>query len=241
MSAERTGPSRRITLAWMLAAASSPVALSGCGQKPAATTPAETKPVETAGWRDLELPPVKGPGYGGDPDLTDPSAPWPLTMKPGEREIARITADLIAPADEVSPGAGAIGVDAFIDEWVSAPYPSQQEDRALILSGLAWFDAESRRRFKNSFAAISEAERREILDDIAFKDRIKPGYDQPAAFFSRLRALVLAGFYTSPEGVADIGYIGNTPIVGDYPGPTPEALEHLRAALANLGLPSSAE
>lgn len=236
MSAERTGPSRRATIAWMLAAASGPLALSGCGPKPA-----ETPSEETGGWRDLKPPPVKGPGYGADPDLTDPSTPWPLTMKSGEREAVRILADLIAPADEVSPGAGAIGVDAFIDEWVSAPYPSQREDRALILSGLAWLDAESRGRFDENFAAAADAQRREILDDIAFKDRVKAGYEQPAAFFSRLRALVLAGFYTSPEGVADIGYIGNTPIVGDYPGPTPEALDHLQTVLATLGLPSPGE
>ena len=39
-----------------------------------------------------------------------------------------------------------------------------------------------------------------------------------------------------PEGMADIGYMGNTPSVGPYPGPTQEALAHLNASLTKLGL-----
>jgi hypothetical protein len=34
----------------------------------------------------------------------------------------------------------------------------------------------------------------------------------------------------------DIGYMGNTPSAGEYPGPTPEALAHLNAALVKLNL-----
>ena len=36
----------------------------------------------------------------------------------------------------------------------------------------------------------------------------------------------------------DIGYRGNEPSAGEYPGPTPEALAHLNAALAKLKLKS---
>ena len=34
----------------------------------------------------------------------------------------------------------------------------------------------------------------------------------------------------------DIGYLGNVAIAGDYPGPTPEAYQHLDKVLAELGL-----
>ena len=47
---------------------------------------------------------------------------------------------------------------------------------------------------------------------------------------------MMAGFYSLPEGMADIGYMGNTPLLGPYPGPTPEAMAHLNASLAKLGL-----
>ncbi|HVY85339.1 MAG TPA: gluconate 2-dehydrogenase subunit 3 family protein, partial [Caulobacterales bacterium] len=150
----------------------------------------------------------------------------------------RVAADIILPADDKSPSASALHVDAFIDEWVSAPYEGQQYDRALILSGLAWLDHESQRRNNADFVALNDAQRRALFDDIAYKDRVKAGYEKPADFFRRLRGLVLAGFYTLPEGVADIGYVGNSPIQGPYPGPTPEALAHLRAKLEELHLPA---
>jgi len=55
-------------------------------------------------------------------------------------------------------------------------------------------------------------------------------------FFARLRGLLMGGFYSLPEGMKDIGYIGNAPMTGDYPGPTQEAVAHLNAALAKLGI-----
>ena len=65
---------------------------------------------------------------------------------------------------------------------------------------------------------------------------MQPGYGRPAQFFARLRGLMLSGFYSLPEGIADIGYMGNNPSLGLYPGPTEEALAHLNASLAKLGL-----
>lgn len=217
---------RRATLAWTLAAAGSPL-LAGCA--------------DPSGWRDVRLRAVDHPGYGTDPDLIDPQTPWPLTLTSSERALVRAACDLVIPADDHSPSAGALGVDGFIDEWISAPYERQQNDRALIVSGLAWLDRESDRRFGRRFAEAGADAQRAILDDIAFKDRVKPGYDQPAQFFGRLRGLIMAGFYTLPEGMMDIGYLGNTPISGPYPGPSEAALTHIRGKLAelNLGVPPS--
>jgi hypothetical protein len=47
------------------------------------------------------------------------------------------------PADANSPAASAVGVPAFIDEWVSAPYPDQQQHRGVIRGGLAWLNTEA--------------------------------------------------------------------------------------------------
>jgi hypothetical protein len=108
----------------------------------------------------------------------------------------------------------------------------------MILSGLAWLDTESTARFGKTFAQAGDAQQRAIFDSIAFKANIKPGYERPARFFARLRSLLMGGFYSLPEGMKDIGYIGNAPIAGGYPGPTPEAMAHLNAALAKLGIKS---
>lgn len=212
--------SRRTTLAW-IAAASGSAWLAGYPKLAAAAV--QPRPAAV--------------GYGTDPDLMHPKAPWPLTLSPTQRETVRIAADLILPADARSPSAATLHVDAFIDEWISAPYPRQQDDQKLVLAGLAWLDTESNRRFGKAFVQITDDQRRAILEKIAWRDDVKPGYGEAAGYFGKLRQLVIAGYCTSPEGTADLGYKGNTPIVGDYPGPTPEALAHLRTKLKELGLP----
>jgi hypothetical protein len=219
--------SRRVTLMWIAAASSTALATAGCDEKDA---PASGL------WKDIALEPITAHPYGHDPSLTEPVVPWPLTLGKPQRDTLRIAADLMLPADAHSPSAGTLHIDAFIDEWVSAPYPQQQKDRLLIVSGLAWLDAESKSRFAVPFAQAGDAQRRAVFDDIAFKKKIKSGYERPAQFFARLRSLMLGGFYSLPEGIADIGYMGNSPIAGPWPGPTPEALAHLNARLVKLGL-----
>ncbi len=215
--------SRRTTLAWVAAAAASPWAVSGAEAQPGA-------------WPQGELPPISAAGYGQDPNLVKPVVPWPLTLTPAQRTDLKAIAGLMLPADPHSPSAATLPIDAFLDEWVSAPYPQQQHDRTLILQGLHWLNAESQARFHHDFAAASEPEHRAIFDDIAFHAKVKPGYERPALFFGRLRALMMAGFYSLPEGMADIGYMGNKPTLEPYPGPPSEALAHLNAALTKLGL-----
>ena len=100
-----------------------------------------------------------------------------------------------------------------MDEWISAPYPKQQADRKVILAGLAWITAESRRRFNVSFADASDAQRIALCSDIAYVPKAKPEFQEAAAFFRRYRDLTAGGFYTTPEGTKDIGYVGNTPHV----------------------------
>lgn len=221
--------SRRVTLGWIAAASSTALALSGCDSQPA-------KGPQTGNWKDIALQPVTARGYGLDPNLVEPTVPWPLTLDQAQRGSLKIAAALMLPADDHSPSGGALNLDAFIDEWISAPYEAQQADRGLIVSGLAWLDAESTHRFGKNFAQAGDTQRREIFDLVAFKNKIAAGYEKPASFFVRLRALMLAGFYSLPEGMKDIGYRGNQPSVGPYPGPPAEALAHLNAALAKLNL-----
>ncbi len=55
-------------------------------------------------------------------------------------------------------------------------------------------------------------------------------------FFERFRFLSVGAFYTTEAGIKDIGYIGNVPISGEYPGPSAEAMTHLAGVLEQLGL-----
>ena len=221
-------PSRRTTLKW-LGAVMAAAPLAACGESPSSGL---AWPVPA---------PLAGPGYGRDPNMLEPSYPWPLTLTRDELMAATALVDLILPAEEGLSSGSAVGVPAFLDEWISAPYPSQQEDRALILPGLAWLDTESMARSGRRFAHADIASQKEIADDIAFRDRIKPGLEKPAEFFARVRSLTMGAWFTSADGWDYLGYLGNKPASGDYAGPTPEALEHLAGVLASMGLAMPAE
>src|SRR5690606_19234849 len=81
-------------------------------------------------------------------------------------------------------------------------------------------------------------QRAELLDLVAWPERTPPELAGRAEFFRRFRWIVVGAYYTTAEGMADVGYLGNTPIAGPYPGPTEEAMAHLRGILEQLGLPA---
>ncbi len=139
---------------------------------------------------------------------------------------ARSLTDLI-PADDHSPSASEVGVPDFLDEWVSAPYPTQQADKIQIRDGLAWLNAESQRRFGKNFTALAKPQQTAIGDDICFAPKAKPGYKAAAEFFAKVRDLTASGFYTTKEGMKDLKYIGNIPLTA-FKGPPPEVLAYLK-------------
>lgn len=190
-----------------------------------------------APWPMLKLAGITAPGYGKDPSmLMPPPSPWPLTLTPTELTKVAQLADLILPATNTAPAASERKVPEVINEWVSAPYEQQQADRAKLLSLLKWLDDETALRQTNtSFGSAPTELQHAILTDIAF-DSVNEGYAPAADAFNRLRSLVVAAYYATPEGHKEIGYLGNTAIAGDYPGPTPEAKAHLTQVLKQLGL-----
>jgi hypothetical protein len=222
---------RRTTLRW-LGAVVSAASASACGRSGEGA-------VEESALRAAlgEAAAPSGVGYGSDPDLVEPKLTWPLTMTEQQLKFAEALADMIIPEDEVSPSAGSVGTQHFIDEWVSAPYSGQRADRELFFESFTQIEQESLDRFGQSFADITDGQRAEIIDRFAYEDSVSDGYGELARFFARYRWLTMSAFYASDEGMADIGYLGNRPMLGDYPGPTPEALAHLNAVLADLNLP----
>lgn len=209
---------RRTTIKWMLAAAASVPSLSQLALGGDALAAGTAVPA--------------GTGYGTDPKLVinyKPGELWPLTLTAKQRKTATALSDLIIPADEMSPSASAVGVIDFLDEWISAPYKPNQEDRKIVLEGFKWLDRESARRFSAPFAALSESQLRAICDDICYAAKAKPKFAEAAKFFARYRDLTAGGFYTTPEGRKDLQYVGNTPLKS-FDGPPLEALQ--KAGLA---------
>lgn len=200
---------RRTSLKWMLSAASALplMQLSGCSSEPPPKLPS-------------------GVGYGTDPDLLKtygPDSVWPLTLDARQRRIATALCDLIVPADAGGPGAVAVGVVDFINEWVSAPYPQQVADRTRILAGFDWLDAQAQQRFSRGFAEAGVDQRRAICDDICYLPKARAEFMPAAEFFARYRDLTIGGFCTSPQGRQYLGYVGNVALPS-FEGPPPEVL-----------------
>jgi len=203
---------RRTTIKWMFAAAATVPSLQGIGY--AAEAPARDVAANQA-------------GYGTDPDLTRewrPGGPWPLTLGAAARLTTAALCDLIIPADGVSPAASSAGVVDFIDEWISAPYPQQRTDRAIILPGLLWIEDEAQRRFAKAFATLDQAQKETIANDVCSLAKAAPQFATAARFFAKFRDLTAGGFYTTPVGMKDIGYVGNVPLA-TFDGPPLEVLK----------------
>jgi Gluconate 2-dehydrogenase subunit 3 len=185
-----------------------------------------------AAWPALRLPAVgtpAGEGYGTDPNLLTiyhPGQLWPLTLGDAQRRLAAALSDLIIPADAHSPSASAVGVVDFVDEWVSAPYPDNRQDRALVLKGFEWLDGEASRQGGQSFAALAVPNQRAICDPICDPARAAGAHREPAQFFARYRDLTAGAFYCTPAGRKDLGYIGNVALQR-FDGPPAELLKKL--------------
>jgi hypothetical protein len=186
------GLDRRATLYWM--GLVSALVATGC------------KPIATG------LPPATAvaEGYGKDPSLSAPRRTWPLTLTPAEKGRLAAIADIILPGTAALPAPSALKIDEFFDEWMSAPYPEQVADRALVLP-LA-------------------SDPRPPADLVA---RLQNTADPDAPALARLRLLVVAASYSTPEGAGAIGYIGNEPRE-TFDGPPADVLAHFDAEAAKL-------
>jgi hypothetical protein len=170
-----------------------------------------------------------GQGYGTDPDLVKPYKPgdfWPLTLSDAQRRDTAALCDVIIPAEGSHPSASAVGVTDFIDEWVSAPYPDPMKDRPVILDGLAWLAAESPKRYGAAFADATAAQRLELCELMA--PSAEKGSDLHVAshFFRKIRDLTSSGYFSTPVGMRDLGYVGNVPSA-TFDGPPAELVAKL--------------
>ena len=186
----------------------------------------------------------KARGDAWDPDLIDPVIPWERTLTADELTGLAVLCDVIIPADDHSPSASTLGAHDFIDEWVSAPYEGNQADGVLIRGGLRWLDHEATARFGDRseettpgslssgttaplrFRDLGDDQRTAICDDICHEGTARPEMVMGARFFDRVRFLASTAFWTTPEGMDDLGYVGNVPLPAWDPPPL-EVLRHI--------------
>jgi len=138
-----------------------------------------------------------------------------------EHEMATITvlADIILPKDDHSPAASEVGVPDFI-EFIVKDLP---DHKLPMRGGLKWLDIHALNKYKNVFINCKPAEQIAIVDEIAYPSKAKPEVGPGVSFFNRMRDLTASGYYTSKEGIADLGYAGNKP--GVWNGVPPDILK----------------
>ena len=146
----------------------------------------------------------------------------PVFFTAHEYETVKVLVDLIIPKDARSGSATEAGVPEFMDFIIN----EQTNRRNAMRGGLAWLNLECHRRFDLDFVACSDAQRRAVLDDIAWPRRVKPEFAYGVPFFNSFRDLTASGFFTSKMGIDDLGYQGNT-VVPEWTGCPDEVLKKL--------------
>ena len=146
-------------------------------------------------------------------ELTD--APYaPVFFTEHEWKTVNVLVDLIIPRDERSGSATDAKVPEFMDFMLNE---SADARKTSMRRGLAWLDEECRARFNTQFIDATDAQRKLILDDIAWPARAAETRRDAVSFFNSFRDLTAAGFFSSKIGYDDLQYMGNQP-KREFPG-----------------------
>ena len=131
------------------------------------------------------------------------------------KTVARL-AGLIVPAD----GGNGSAVDAGAPEFIDLLCSQNEKLAAIYTGGLLWLDRRMRAQHSTDFLGASGAQQTAMLDGLvaAGRDAGPDGQESEAArdlspgvrFFDWMRRMTVDAYYTSPAGIKDIGYIGNT-------------------------------
>jgi hypothetical protein len=142
-----------------------------------------------------------------------------------EWKTVSLLADYVIPKDEISGSATDAKVPEYMD-FLLADKEASDSSKVAMRGGLAWLDLECDERFGTTFLKSTDAQRRQVLDEIAWPARAKPEMSQGVAFFTRFRDLTASGFFSSEMGWKDVRYVGNV-MNPNWNGCPPEALSKL--------------
>src|SRR5258708_4532300 len=137
-----------------------------------------------------------------------------------EMATIAILANIIIPKDDVSGSATDANVPDFI-EFIVKDMPHHQ---VPMRGGLKWLDLQCMKRFDKAFSDCTSPQQMELVDEIAWPEKAKPGMEQGVSFFNLMRNLTATGFYTSQIGIKDLGYAGNKP--NQWDGVPQDVLDH---------------
>jgi hypothetical protein len=132
----------------------------------------------------------------------------PKIYSPHEWATVQMLVDYVIPKDAKSGSA----TDAAVPEFMDTMLDLEPNMRTANRGGLAWIDHQCHLRFDKDFVDCTDAQRRQLLDDIAYPRRARPEMTAGASWFNSFRDFTASGFFTSEMGVNDLGYQGNTAV-----------------------------
>ena len=124
-----------------------------------------------------------------------------------EMKVITLLSDIIIPKDAVSGSA----TEAKVPEFIEFIVKDMPEHQTPLRGGLRWLEMQCFKQFNQSFASVTDQQRIQLVDQIAYPEKAAPDMKQGVSFFNLMRDLVTTGFYTSEMGVKDLGYMGNVP------------------------------
>jgi hypothetical protein len=86
------------------------------------------------------------------------------------------------------------------------------ELREIFTGGMAWLDHDMQRSYGADFVDAKPEQQTAMLDLIGIEKNAVPENEAGVHFFNRARNLVLDAYYTSPIGIKELGYMGNTAV-----------------------------
>ncbi|KQN93082.1 transcriptional initiation protein Tat [Sphingomonas sp. Leaf231] len=132
---------------------------------------------------------------------------------PAQRALVAALSERVVPTTD-TPGAIAAGVPAYIEhmlgDWAI------DDERAVILGGLATIDARSMTDYRTPAVKATPAQQ-----DALLTLAMTGGLADAAEFFPAFKQLVLTGYYTSEVGITQERHY--LPVPGDYDGAYPYA------------------
>ena len=131
----------------------------------------------------------------------------PKVFTPAEWRTARVLVDYVIPRDARSGSA----TDAKVPEFMDVFMETRENMRTWMRTGLAWLDEECNKRFTKSFVDCDDAQRKAVLDDIAWPRKARQEMQAGVRFFNNFRNFTASGFWSSQMGVQDLQFMGNRP------------------------------
>ena len=137
--------------------------------------------------------------------LDQGTAYTPQVFTPHEYATLRLLADFIIPADDNSKGASDAGTAEFIDFVCS----KVDKVAAYYRYNFGWIDQQMQQRAGAVFIDAPLEEQIKFLDFISYRKNWSELNGSAVDFFAYFRGMAVDAYYTSPVGMADIGYMGN--------------------------------